>query len=240
MDGLVQEAGEMQERATMALIQIRSELQKTGRAAKLQLLVEADGSKDRVQVLLQLDNYYDVMATSVQVWCPTSDQVYLRCTALAFLTESPLQSLQLCLIARALNYGLHVFSAREYCSEVCWTLQCLSGALKAVKEQLQRARAGFDALVAYYGENPAAIPNDGDFWRDITAFVAAFSAAQQDALKFEQVGELPVCDLPSCLTSFAAAPEVLQGPLHGQPAGECSHSLSVLMYCVMQRSCTHV
>ena len=33
-------------------------------------------------------------------------------------------------------------------------------------------------------------PTDSDFWRDVTAFVAAFSAAQQAALALEQVTEL--------------------------------------------------
>ena len=52
---------------------------------------------------------------------------------------------------------------------------------------MQSARQGFAALVSFFGENPVAVPNDGDFWRDVTAFVAAFSAAQQDALALEQV-----------------------------------------------------
>lgn len=66
-------------------------------------------------------------------------------------------------------------------------VQSLSKSLAVVKEQLQGARSGFEALVAYFGENSGAFQNDGDFWRDVTTFVAAFSAAQQDALAFEQV-----------------------------------------------------
>ena len=68
-------------------------------------------------------------------------------------------------------------------------MQSLSGALAKAKEQLQSARSGFAALVAYFGENPAAFSNDGDFWRDVTAFVALLSAAQQDAVAFEQVSK---------------------------------------------------
>ncbi len=60
----------------------------------------------------------------------------------------------------------------------------------AVREQMQSAKQGFTALVAFFGENPMAVPNDSDFWRDVTAFVAAFSAAQQAALALEQVTEL--------------------------------------------------
>lgn len=66
-------------------------------------------------------------------------------------------------------------------------VQSLSKSLAFIKEQLQGARSGFEALVAYFGENSGAFQNDGDFWRDVTTFVAAFSAAQQDALAFEQV-----------------------------------------------------
>ena len=66
-------------------------------------------------------------------------------------------------------------------------LQGLSKSLAAAKEQLQQARRGFEALVAYFGENPAALQNDGDFWPDVIAFVTAFSTAQQGALAFKKV-----------------------------------------------------
>ena len=66
-------------------------------------------------------------------------------------------------------------------------VQSLSRSLTAAREQLQQARRGFEALVAYFGENPVALQNDGDFWRDVTAFVTAFSAAQQGALDFKKV-----------------------------------------------------
>ena len=67
-------------------------------------------------------------------------------------------------------------------------VQGLSRSLAAAKEQLQQARKGFEALVAYFGENPMALQNDSDFWRDVTAFVTAFSTAQQGALAFKKVG----------------------------------------------------
>lgn len=63
----MQEAGEMQERASLALSQIRSELQKAGPSARLQLTVQSGSSAPRVQVVLQCDSYSDVMATSAQV-----------------------------------------------------------------------------------------------------------------------------------------------------------------------------
>ena len=66
-------------------------------------------------------------------------------------------------------------------------VQSLSRSLGAARGQLQQARRGFEALVAYFGENPVALQNDGDFWRDVTAFVTAFSAAQQGALDFKKV-----------------------------------------------------
>ena len=69
-------------------------------------------------------------------------------------------------------------------------MQKLAKDLCAVREQMQSAKHGFTALVAFFGENPMAVPNDSDFWRDVTAFVAAFSAAQQAALALEQVTEL--------------------------------------------------
>ena len=69
-------------------------------------------------------------------------------------------------------------------------LQRLAKSLGAGRKQVQSAKHGFTALVAFFGENPMAVPNDSDFWRDITAFVAAFSAAQQAALALEQVPDL--------------------------------------------------
>ena len=84
-------------------------------------------------------------------------------------------------------------------------VQGLSGSLAAAREQLQQARRGFEALVAYFGENPVALQNDGDFWRDVISFVTAFSAAQQDALAFEKVvassHEHHPLSAPACLQS---------------------------------------
>ena len=76
-------------------------------------------------------------------------------------------------------------------------LQDLTTSLAAAKEQLQQARRGFEALVAYFGENPVAFQNDGDFWRDILTFVTAFSAAQQNALAFNKVGAVQHEEDPS-------------------------------------------
>ena len=69
-------------------------------------------------------------------------------------------------------------------------VQKLAKDLCAAREQMQSAKHGFAALVAFFGENPLAVPNDSDFWRDVTAFVAAFSAAQQGALALDQVLDL--------------------------------------------------
>ena len=53
----------------MALSQIRSELQRTGTSVKLKLSLQPDRGLQRVHVLLQCDNYSDVLATSAQVLC---------------------------------------------------------------------------------------------------------------------------------------------------------------------------
>ena len=59
----------MVECASMALSQIRSELQKSGASVKLQMSLQPDGGLQRVYVLLHCDNYSDVLATSAQVLC---------------------------------------------------------------------------------------------------------------------------------------------------------------------------
>ena len=69
-------------------------------------------------------------------------------------------------------------------------MQRLAKDLCAVRQQMRSAKHGYTALVAFYGENPMAVPNDSDVWQDVTAFVAAFSAAQQDALALQQVMHL--------------------------------------------------
>ena len=123
------------------------------------------------------------------------------------------------------------------------SVQDLSNALAAAKEQLQQARRGFEALVAYFGENPVALQNDGDFWRDVMTFVAAFSAAQQDALAFKQV---PAVDAlcqplprshslghPSCMALRAGAGGI-QPP---QPLllGACAVTHAQLRECCIPR-----
>ena len=57
----------MLERASMAVTQMQKELQKAGPGVKLQLLVKHVQGKESLQVLLQLDNYIDILATSAQV-----------------------------------------------------------------------------------------------------------------------------------------------------------------------------
>ena len=57
----------MLERASMAVAQMQRELQKAGPGVKLQLLVKREQGRERLQVLLQLDNYVDILATSAQV-----------------------------------------------------------------------------------------------------------------------------------------------------------------------------
>ncbi len=57
----------MVERASMVLTQIRSELQKTGTAVRLELSLQPDSGLQRVHVLLHCDNYSDVLAASAQV-----------------------------------------------------------------------------------------------------------------------------------------------------------------------------
>ena len=57
----------MVERASMALTQIRSELQKTGTSVRLQLSLQSDSGPQRVHVLLHCDNYSDVLAATAQV-----------------------------------------------------------------------------------------------------------------------------------------------------------------------------
>ena len=57
----------MLEHASMALIQIRSELQKAGMCVKLQLLLQCESGQQRIDVFLHCDNYSDVLAACAQV-----------------------------------------------------------------------------------------------------------------------------------------------------------------------------
>ena len=59
--------------------------------------------------------------------------------------------------------------------------------MEEARGTLQEARTGFGKLVAYFGENSAALASDGDFWRDVTAFVHAFSRAQREIMQQRQV-----------------------------------------------------
>lgn len=59
--------------------------------------------------------------------------------------------------------------------------------MEHTKASLAAARDGFSKLVAYFGENSAALASDGEFWRDVTAFVHAFTRAQREIVQQRQV-----------------------------------------------------
>ena len=63
----MQEAGDLLERASMAVTQMQKELQKSGPGIKVQLLVKREQGNESLRVLLQLDNYIDILSTSAQV-----------------------------------------------------------------------------------------------------------------------------------------------------------------------------
>ena len=70
----------MLERASMALIQIRSELQKAGTCVKLQLLLQCESGQQRIDVFLHCDNYSDVLAACAQVpYCCGSLDTWAHC-----------------------------------------------------------------------------------------------------------------------------------------------------------------
>jgi hypothetical protein len=50
--------------------------------------------------------------------------------------------------------------------------------VEAAKELLERCRAGFAALAAYYGETASAMAGEQDLWQPVQAFVRSFSAVQ--------------------------------------------------------------
>ena len=67
----------MLERASMAVTQMQKELQKAGPGVRLQLLVKREQGEESLQVLLQLDNYIHILATSAQVsltWSGASEE----------------------------------------------------------------------------------------------------------------------------------------------------------------------
>ena len=49
------------------MTQMQKELQKAGPGVRLRLLVKHEHGKESLQVVLQLDNYIDILATSAQV-----------------------------------------------------------------------------------------------------------------------------------------------------------------------------
>ena len=51
----------------MAVTQMQKELQKEGPGVKVQLRVEREQGRESLQVLMQLDKYIDILATSAQV-----------------------------------------------------------------------------------------------------------------------------------------------------------------------------
>ncbi|BDA46913.1 probable formin-like protein 13 at C-terminar half [Coccomyxa sp. Obi] len=61
--------------------------------------------------------------------------------------------------------------------------------LQHTKASLAAARDGFSKMVAYFGENSAALASDGEFWRDVTAFVHAFTRAQREIMQQRQEQE---------------------------------------------------
>lgn len=64
-----------------------------------------------------------------------------------------------------------------------------------MKGTLRAARDSFSELVAYFGENAAAFASDGDFWRDVTAFVHALSRAQREILQQQLVCSSDTADI---------------------------------------------
>ena len=66
-------------------------------------------------------------------------------------------------------------------------LQEIARQLRDTKAALQRSRESFNSIVAYFGENAASMSSDGEFWRDIAAFVRAYSQAQRDFMQHQQV-----------------------------------------------------
>ena len=69
----MQEVGEVLEHASMALTQIRNELQKAGTCVKLQLVPLPTSGMQGLTVLLCCDNYSDVLAACAQVpYCCSS------------------------------------------------------------------------------------------------------------------------------------------------------------------------
>eukprot|EP00887_Chlorella_sp_A99_P000103 scaffold16.g103.t1 len=64
----------------------------------------------------------------------------------------------------------------------------VSSGLAAAEGELAAARAGFAALAAWYGDNASALSSEQEWWRDVAAFVEAFSAAQTAVVR-DQVAE---------------------------------------------------
>lgn len=71
----------------------------------------------------------------------------------------------------------------------------MEGKLAAPRLQLADCRADFAALLAWFGENPAAAPRDTEFWQDtLAAFVRALADAQHSVIRQRQV-----CVTTKCL-----------------------------------------
>lgn len=62
-------------------------------------------------------------------------------------------------------------------------LQRVQEELSSVQKTQAAAESGFASLVAYFGENPTALPSDASFWQPIAAFSKALGKAQTDSLK---------------------------------------------------------
>lgn len=58
-------------------------------------------------------------------------------------------------------------------------MQEVEAQLAQLEQTLRSAQDGFGSTLAFFGENAASFAYDLDFWRDVTAFVHAFTAAQR-------------------------------------------------------------
>ena len=58
-------------------------------------------------------------------------------------------------------------------------LQGFASQLAQVQALQGKAQEGFSSLVAYFGENPSSFSADSSFWKPISEFAQALSAAQR-------------------------------------------------------------
>lgn len=66
-------------------------------------------------------------------------------------------------------------------------VQEIAAALTQPQAELVRVRGGYEALVAHFGDNPAAAPPDSEFWEGtICPFVRAVDEQQRAQLRSQQ------------------------------------------------------